>query len=479
MKKFYITTPIYYVNDKPHIGHAYTTIAADILARYYRLKLDKNSVFFLTGTDEHGAKIAEAAGKKNKTPKEFCDDLIPEFQKRWKELNITNDYFIRTTNKKHIKIVEEILTKIYKNGDIYKDTYSGYYCVGCEKYLTKTDMVNGRCPLHPNKKPIKQKEENYFFKLSKYQNKILRLLENKELEILPKERYNEIYSKVKAGLDDISLSREEVEWGIPIPWDKTQTVYVWFDALLNYYSATLISPVKNKKIFFPADVHLMAKDIVWFHGVIWPAMCLSAGLTLPKKIFAHGYFTIDGVKMSKSLGNMIDSQDLVKKFGADAVRYYLMTAFPFGPDGDVSVTDLKNKYNNELANSLGNLISRVSHLCEKYQISVCNQEIKEKFLKIDVGKIGKLTEEFQFDQALKEIFVAINNANKFIENEKPWELAKDDQNRLNYVLTELIKVIQEIGFVLLPYLPNTAQIILKAFEKKEIKKVAPLFERIK
>ncbi len=482
MKKFYVTTPIYYVNDKPHIGHAYTTIAADVIARYYKIKLDEKRVFFLTGTDEHGAKIAEAAGMNNKSPEKFCDELIPKFKLAWNNLNIDYDYFIRTTNKKHIKFVKNILRKIYENGDIYKDTYSGYYCVGCEKYLIKADLVNGRCKLHPNKKPIKQKEENYFFKLSKYQTKLLKALDKGEYQILPKSRHNEVYNKIKKGLDDVSLSRQEVTWGIPVPWDKKQTIYVWFDALLNYYSGPQIyskTPPKDTQ-WFPADVHLMAKDILWFHGVIWPAMLLSAGLPLPKTIFAHGYFTINGQKMSKSLGNVIDPNKLVEKYGADAVRHYLLSAFPFGVDGNVSIKDLEEKYNNELANGLGNLVSRVSHLCEKYDIQVQEkQEVLEKCLQIKPGVIWKEIENYKFDRAIKNIFQIVNSANSYVEKTKPWEIAKTDPKKLEIILKDLVVCIRQIAFFLKPIMPKTADIIDKEFSKTKLRKVRPLFIKIK
>src|SRR3990167_1060346 len=284
--KYFLTTPIYYVNDVPHIGHAYTTIVADVLARYHRQNGD--DTFFLTGTDEHGAKIAEAAKKAGKTPQEFCDSLVPKFQKTWANLDVKYDYFIRTTDKTHETFVADFISKIKEKGFIYKKKYSGLYCVGDEKFLSKSEIVNNRCPFHPNQELVKQTEENWFFKLSEFQQPLLQAIRRGDYKILPKTRENEIVSKIKNGLEDISISRAGVKWGIPVPWDKSQTIYVWFDALLNYLSAA--------KGFWPASLHLMAKDILWFHAVIWPAMLLAAGKKLPKTIFAHGFFTINSQK---------------------------------------------------------------------------------------------------------------------------------------------------------------------------------------
>jgi len=295
-KRFYITTPIYYVNDQPHIGHMATTIFADILARYHRLIGDR--VFFLTGTDEHGAKIAQSAERAGLTPRQFCDRIVPRFKQTWKKLNISYDFFIRTTNPKHEKIVKELIEKIYKNGDIYKDTYQGLYCIGCEKFLTESDLEDGHCPLHPPEQTVEQKEENYFFRLSKYVPQLIRLIENSKTNyIFPEGKRREILAKLKAGVHDISFSRASVPWGISIPWDKEQTIYVWVDALINYYSATRF--LAGKKNFWPANLHLIGKAILWFHTVIWQAMLLSAGLPLPKKVFVHSFYIMDERKISK------------------------------------------------------------------------------------------------------------------------------------------------------------------------------------
>ena len=360
MNKYYITTPIYYVNDVPHIGHAYTTVAADVLTRYHKQKGDY--VFLLTGTDEHGAKIAQAAQEKGLEPKEYADLVVPQFIDSWKLLNINYDHFIRTTDPEHEKIASQVLQKVYDNGFIYEDTYEGLYCVGCEKFLTETDLVEGKCPLHPNRDPVAQKEKNYFFKLKSFEKDLIELFESGEVKIGPESRKNEVLGKLKLGLQDVSISRAGVSWGIPVPWDSSQTIYVWVEALCNYYTATRFLEGKDK--FWPADLHLVGKDILWFHTVIWCALLKAADLPLPKQVFAHGFFTINGQKMSKSLGNVISPQELVDRYGVDGARYLLLSAFPFGDDGDFSFEKLDTKFNADLANGLGNLVARVAKLCE-------------------------------------------------------------------------------------------------------------------
>jgi methionyl-tRNA synthetase len=472
-KKFYVTTPIYYVNDVPHVGHAYTTIAADVLARYHRL-LGKD-VFFLAGTDEHGAKVAEAAKEAGKKPKVFCDQVVSRFIDTWKKLNISNDYFIRTTDSRHEKIVQELLQKAYGNSHIYKGTYEGLYCVGCEKFLTETDLADGRCPLHPNREPVKQREKNYFFKLSAFKDKLIEAIEDKNdknhYEILPEERKNEILGKLKQGLDDISISRAAVGWGIPIPWDKKQTIYVWVDALLNYYTATQF--LKDKSKFWPAELHLIGKDILWFHTVIWQAFLLAAALPLPKQVFAHGFFTINGKKMSKSLGNVISPDYLIKKFGVDGARYLMLSACPFGSDGDISLEKFKIQYNADLANGLGNLVARIAKLCEKSDF---------KFKKFDGSnhrthkKFYQLMMTYRFDQALKFIWDKISVLDHFIDTTKPWKLK---EKKLKDTLDTLVVKIREIAILLYPFLPETAEKIEKQFAGPKIKSEKPLFPRLK
>jgi len=347
-KIFYITTPIFYTNAGPHVGHIYTTIAADVLARWHRL--NGEDVFFLTGTDEHGQKIQETAEQHKLKPKEFVDKVSTSFKQVFNSYNITNDYFIRTTDKEHEKEVQKTLQQLYDSGFIYKGHYEAYYCVGCEQYLVGSDLVRGKCPLH-NKEPELRKEEAYLFKLSSFQNKLLKLIESGEYCILPERKRKEIVTFIKSGLKDVSVSRlkKQVSWGVELPFDKNHTCFVWVDAFWNYISALHIN--KNFKKFWPADVQLMANDILRVHATIWPALLLATKNKLPKTLFVHGYFTVDGRKMSKSLGNVVNPTELIKRYPVDAIRYFLFRDIPFGEDGDFSEEALKARYNNELANA--------------------------------------------------------------------------------------------------------------------------------
>ena len=444
-KKFSVTTPIYYVNDVPHIGHAYTTLAADVLTRYWREKIGKESVFFLTGTDEHGQKIAEAAKKENLSPKKYADLVAPRYQEAWKLLNIKPDYFIRTTNPKHEKIVQSLLQKIYKNGYIYKDTYKGLYCVGCEKFLTETDLIDGKCPLHSNKEPVYQEEENYFLKLGNLSKIILEKIKKGEYEIKPEKRKHEILSRLELGVEDVSISREGVSWGIPLPWDKKQTAYVWVDALINYYSATQF--VAGKKKFWPIGLHLIGKDILWFHTVIWQALLFAAGLKeLPKTIFAHGFFTINGQKMSKSLGNVFTPKQLVERYGVDGTRYLIISAYSFGEDGDISLERFDKKYNADLANGLGNLVARTVGLAGDLKLKTKNRKISPK--------VAKHVENYQFDKALSEIWQEIKRADVLINENKAWALKESQKEK---IIKELKEIISQVTIDLKPFLPATTQ----------------------
>jgi methionyl-tRNA synthetase len=467
MNKFFITTPIYYINDIPHIGHTCTTVAADIIARLHRQNDER--VFFLTGTDEHGQKVAEVAAKENLTPIEYCNKISPRFEEAWKKLNISFDFFIRTTNPHHVEIVQKLLQKIYDNGDAYKAKYEGLYCVGCEKFLTETDLIDNKCPLHPPEKTVWKSEENWFFKLSKYFPKLIELIKNKETNyIFPEGKRSEILAKLKAGVKDISLSRENVDWGIEVPWDKKQTVYVWFDALINYYSATQF--VEEKKDFWPADLHLLGKEILWFHTVIWQAMLLSAEIELPKKTYTHSFYMIDGQKMSKSLGNVISPQQLVDLFGVDGSRYLIARSFPTENDSDVGIERFKEKYNADLANNLGNLVSRMVKLADGLEIK--NEEIKfnEDF--------EKLINECRFDEAISLIFEKYIDASNIRLNETtPWKLEKDDQLRIN-ILTDVIKNLKIAAFHLKPIMPTVAEKIEKCFEGTVKPLESGLFPRI-
>ena len=477
VKKFYITTPIYYPNDIPHIGHAYTTIAADILFRWYKLK--GFDVWFLTGTDEHGKKIEETAKSKGKKPKEFVDALIPKFKDAWKKLNIQYSKFIRTTDREHEKIVQEILQKVYDKGEIYKGEYEGFYCTACESYYTEKFLEDGKCPIHKTKAE-KLKEESYFFKLSKYQKKLLELYKKNPGFISPNHRKQEIINRVKDGLQDLSISRASFDWGIKLPFDDKHIAYVWFDALLNYYSATR---EKGKEKYWPADLHLIGKDILWFHVVYWPAMLLAAGIKIPEKVFAHGWWTFDKEKISKSRGKVINVDELIALAGVDSARYFLFRETPFGEDGDFSEEVLKDRHNNELANKLGNLISRVSALAEKNGI----QKTENKLLKkLKLKEIESLISNYELDKVLNEIFAFIDVCNEYVQENEIWK--SGDKKRL-YELADSIKA---IGILLWPFIPETSEKIAKqlGFEikydnikkplvVKKIKKTEILFKKIK
>lgn len=467
-KKFYITTPIYYINDIPHIGHMCTTVAADIVARLHRAKGER--VFFLTGTDEHGQKIAEAAKKEGLQTKEYCDKISPRFKEIWQDLNISFDYFIRTTDVEHEKVVGDFLQKIYDNGDVYKDKYEGHYCVGCEKFLTEADLVDGHCALHPPEKTVYKSEDNWFFRLSKYVPKIIELIENDESNyIKPEGKRSEILAKLKAGVNDISISRENVEWGIPTPWDSKQTIYVWFDALINYYSATKFLPEKEN--FWPADLHLLGKEILWFHTVIWQAMLLSAKIELPKNTYTHSFYMIDGQKMSKSLGNVISPKQLVDSFGVDGSRYLIARSFPSENDSDVGLDRFKEKYNADLANNLGNLISRITKLAE-------GLEVKKEIISFD-SEFESLIENLKLDEAINLVYNKwIDTCNLKLNQDEPWKLDRNDIKRTT-LLVDCIRSIQTASFHLQIIMPEVARRIDNCFENKIKILDNPLFPRIK
>ena len=462
MAKFYVTTAIDYPNAEPHIGHAYQKIVADALARWHKLKGD--DVWFLTGTDEHGKKIEDAAKKKGKTPKEFVDEYSKKFKNAWKALNVEPNRFIRTTDKDHERLVKEVIEKCNENGDIYKGEYEGFYCTGCEAYYTEKDLVDGCCPFHKTKIE-KLKEESYFFRLSKYQSFLLDWYKKHPEFILPKERRNEIISRVKEGLNDLSISRTSFNWGIPFPLDKKHITYVWFDALFNYYTGA--------NGFWPADVQLLGKDNSWFHCVYWPAFLKSAGLKLSKTVFVHGFLQFNGQKISKSLSNAISPKILADKYGADSVRYFVCRQFPFGQDGDFLEKALVQRHNDELANKLGNLVSRVSGLIEKVGTPPTHLPKGNALLKkLDKKKISKLFDSFEFDKVLNEIFGFIDVCNEYVQNKKPWETGDKK------VLFELKESILEIAKLLWPFIPSTSEKITKQFSATKIKKEAILFEKI-
>ena len=471
-KKFYVTTPIYYINDIPHIGHTCTTVGADVLARLHRQLGEE--VFFLTGTDEHGQKVAESAEKENLPVKEYCDKIAPRFKEAWQELNISFDHFIRTTDPEHEQVVAEVLQKIYDSGDTYKAKYEGWYCIGCEKFITETELVDGHCPLHPPDKTVQKSEDNWFFRLAKYVPKLIELIENDKTNyVFPEGKRKEVLSKLKAGVTDISLSRENVEWGIPVPWDKKQTVYVWFDALINYYSATQF--LDGKADFWPATIHILGKEIFWFHNVIWQAMLLSAGLPLPIKTYTHSFYMIDGQKMSKSLGNVISPRQLIDTFGVDGARYLIARSFPSENDSDVGLVRYKEKYNADLANNLGNLVSRVCKLGDGLNVKPTpNPSLDKEGRKTFIEYIDNL----KLDEAVGWVFEKfIDKSNARLNETTPWKLEEGDPKRTE-VLTECINNLRQAANYLKPIMPETCDKIEKVFEGQIKPLESGLFGRI-
>jgi len=486
-EKFYITTSIVYTNAPPHIGFALESIQADVLARYNRL-LGKD-VFFLTGTDEHGIKVAQAAKNENKTPKEFVDEISERVESLKKILNLSNDDFIRTTDqKKHWPSVRKVWLKLKENGDIYKKKYQGLYCSGCEAFVTKKDLINGECFLHGEEPEIVE-EENYFFKLSKYTKEIKRVIERNELKILPEARKNEILNLAGKGLEDVSFSRprKSLEWGIPVPDDENQTIYVWADALTNYISAIGYEKESPEfKKYWPADVHIIGKDILRFHAAIWPGMLLSLKLPLPKVIFVHGFITVAGQKMSKSLGNVIDPFKLVEKYGTEPVRYFLLREIPAAEDGDFTYEKFEARYNADLASGLGNLVARVLTVAEKIKPQLIEGRFQNPELAEEINnvrkKYEKFLDEFKFNEALTSIWELISFCDKYIDKKRPWE---ETENQ-TAIIADLLYVIGNIAKMLQPFLPETSEKIfdqlgIKATEQKwhfEIKKGESLFPRL-
>jgi methionyl-tRNA synthetase len=467
--KFYITTTIPYANAPPHIGHALEFVQADVLARWNRIK--GKDVFFLTGTDEHGFKNFQTAKKQGLEPQKFVDKNSEFFKKLLKLLNISNDDFIRTTDKKkHWPGVLDIWKKLEKKGDIYKKKYSGSYCSGCERFVTEKDLVDGKCPDHPKLKIQKISEENYFFKLSKYSDEIKKRIKSEKLKVYPDRWKNDFLGLIKDGLQDVSFSRDnkQLPWGIPVPKDNSQVMYVWCDALTNYLTG-IGYPNKKYLKYWPADVHVVGKDMLRFHTGIWPGMLLSAGIELPKRVIVHGFLTIEGNKMSKSTGNVIDPIEIVKKYGSDSLRYFFCRNFVFGEDGDISEKAISDRHNNELADKLGNLVSRISSLIEKNGIEKCEVKLLKK---INVNRIGKLIDNYEFDKALNLVFGFIDVCNEYVQNKKPWE-TKDKK-----ILYELKESILKIAEILLPFIPESSEKITKQFSTKNIKKGEILFKKI-
>ena len=462
---FYVTTPIYYVNDEPHIGTAYTTVVADVIARYQRLK--GREVFFLTGTDEHGQKVAQAAAEKNESPQAWVDAMVHSFTDTWKLLNISNDDFIRTTQNRHTKVAQLFIEKLQKSGDVYLGSYEGWYCIQDESFLLSSQLAEGACP--DCGRPVEWvKEENYFFRLSKYADAVLRHIEENPAFVQPEVRRNEVVSFIKSGLADQSISRTSFTWGIPLPFDANHVMYVWFDALLNYISAIDYGTDEARfERVWPADWHLVGKEILRFHAVIWPAMLIAAGLPLPEHVFAHGWLTVEGQKMSKSLGNVVRPADLVDEFGVDAYRYYFLREFSFGLDGNFSRRTMLKRYNAELANDLGNLESRVLTMVVKYRDGVVPgpgapgaeedrlREAAESLLRVLEDRMESLA----FNEALAETFEFIHAINRYVDVSAPWALAKETGREadLDRVLYNSLEGLRLVSILISPFMPDAAE----------------------
>ena len=471
---YYVTTPIYYVNAEPHLGHAYTTIAADVLARHMRQRGEE--VFFLTGTDEHGEPVAQAAERLGVGPRELADKNAERFRDLTTTLDVTNDFFIRTSDPEHEAAVQEVLQRVYDNGYVYPGTYEGWYCPRCADFKTDAELVDGnRCPIHLIELE-REKEDNYFFKLSAFQERLEELYAERPEFVGPQVRYNEALSFIKGGLNDVSLTRARLRWGVTVPWDEEQVFYVWFDALLNYYTAlSYARPGEDlTERFWPADVHLIGKDILKFHTVFWPAMLMAAGIEVPQRIFVHGYLLMGEHKMSKSLGNVIDPFQVIEMYGVDALRYYVLREVGFGQDGSVSPEGFEKRYDTELANEYGNLASRTASMIGKFRDGVVPDAELPDALRADFEGIAERVcaeiDAIELTDALETIWQLVRRLNQFVQDEAPWKLAKDDgaAARLDSVLYGLAEGLRVVSVLLYPFMPEKTLALLGALGHESV-----------
>jgi methionyl-tRNA synthetase len=490
---YYITTPIYYVNAEPHLGHAYTTIAADVLARHMRQRGEE--VFFLTGTDEHGEPVAQAAERQGLTAQELVDRNAPKFKDLVARMNATNDFFIRTSDPEHKKAVQEVLQRVYDAGHVYHGHYEGYYCPRCADFKTDSELVDGnKCPIHLIVLE-REVEENWFFRLSSFQEPLEKLYADNPAWVLPDFRYNEALSFIRQGLQDVSLTRPRISWGIEVPWEPSQVFYVWFDALLNYYTALTYAPGASVERFWPPTVQLLAKDILKFHAVIWPALLMAADLSLPKQLYIHGYLLMDEHKMSKSLGNVIDPFQVIDMYGTDALRFYLMREVSFGQDGNVSPEGFEKRYTSELANEYGNLASRTLSMIHRYlggEVAGAATPVADSFAGIR-EKVCDLFDAVQVTGALDEIWSRVRELNRYLQQEEPWKHGEADPDRVRPILYGVAEGLRVVSLLLLPVMPESAGKLLYALGESrrelsaaefgewgggQVAKIDPLFPRI-
>ena len=471
---FYVTTPIYYVNAAPHLGHAYTTIAADVMARHHRQRGEE--VFFLTGTDEHGEPVADAAHALGVEPQELADRNAERFRALAPQLHASNDFFIRTTDPQHEAVVKQVLDSVRENGYVYEGTYEGWYCPRCADFKAENEIDAGNlCPIH-HIALTREQEDNYFFKLSCFQQRLQELYDEREDFVMPRTRYNEALSFIRSGLRDVPLTRHKLTWGVQVPWDPEHVFYVWFDALLNYYSALSYAPAPAgvpvgaglTERLWPASYHLIGKDILRFHAVYWPALLMAAGLELPEHVFVHGFLLMDGEKMSKSLGNVLDPFAVIDRYGADALRFYLLRDVPFGQDGSVSTAAFELRYESELANELGNLASRTLAMVHRYRDGVppavaLDAQLDRDFAGL-VAEVEWLIDRAELTAALDVIWQRVRRMNRYVEESAPWQLAKDERQAgdLDRVLGTLVAGLRVLALLLHPYLPTSTDRLLGA-----------------